>query len=136
MDQEEREGVRGRGWGAVRWGRGGGGGASFSTQEDSRTPSWGRAKDPPNLARLRRDSPSSPRLPWCLLSSSSPRARVPRVAGEKSRPWSPSASYDLRERLCPGSALGSPGGPEQQVPTDEAEAQMLGSADLDDMKSE
>uniref|UniRef100_A0A8C0LRT9 Anion exchange protein n=1 Tax=Canis lupus dingo TaxID=286419 RepID=A0A8C0LRT9_CANLU len=69
------------------------------------------------------------------VSSSSPRARVPRVAGEKSRPWSPSASYDLRERLCPGSALGSPGGPEQQVPTDEAEAQMLGSADLDDMKS-
>uniref|UniRef100_A0A8C0R8R9 Anion exchange protein n=1 Tax=Canis lupus dingo TaxID=286419 RepID=A0A8C0R8R9_CANLU len=111
------------------------GGASFSAQEDSRTPSWGRVKDPPNLARLRRGSPSSPRLPWCLLSSSSPRARVPRVAGEKSRPWSPSASYDLRERLCPGSALGSPGGPEQQVPTDEAEAQMLGSADLDDMKS-
>ncbi|KAB0399292.1 hypothetical protein E2I00_003110, partial [Balaenoptera physalus] len=63
-----------------------------------------------------------------------PRARVSRVAGEKSRPRSPSASYDLRERLRPGSALGSPGGPEQQVPTDEAEAQMLGSADLDDMK--
>uniref|UniRef100_A0A8C9AQS7 Anion exchange protein n=1 Tax=Prolemur simus TaxID=1328070 RepID=A0A8C9AQS7_PROSS len=78
---------------------------------------------------------SSPRLPCCLPSSPSPRARVSRVAGEKSRPWSPSASYDLRERLCPGSALGNPGGPEQQVPTDEAEAQMLGSADLDDMKS-
>ena len=43
---------------------------------------------------------------------------------------------ELWERLCPGSALGSLGGPEQQVPTDEAEAQMLGSADLDDMKSE
>lgn len=100
------------------------------------TPSWGRAKEPPNLAHLHRGSLSSPRLPWCFLSSSSPRARVSRVAGEKSRPWSPSASYDLRERLCPGSALGTPGGPEQQVPTDEAEAQMLGSADLDDMKSE
>uniref|UniRef100_A0A2K5EGZ2 Anion exchange protein n=1 Tax=Aotus nancymaae TaxID=37293 RepID=A0A2K5EGZ2_AOTNA len=71
----------------------------------------------------------------CLPSSPSPRARASRLAGEKSRPWSPSASYDLRERLCPGSALGNPGGPEQQVPTDEAEAQMLGSADLDDMKS-
>lgn len=100
------------------------------------TPNWGRAKEPPNLARLHHGSVSSPGLPWYLLSSPSPRARASRVAGEKSRPWSPSASYDLRERLCPGSALGSPGGPEQQVPTDEAEAQMLGSADLDDMKSE
>lgn len=70
-----------------------------------------------------------------FLSSPSPRARASRISTEKSRPWSPSASYDLRERLCPGSALGNPG-PEQRVPTDEAEAQMLGSADLDDMKSE
>nr|XP_015865394.1 anion exchange protein 3 isoform X2 [Peromyscus maniculatus bairdii] len=67
-------------------------------------------------------------------SSPSPRARTSRISTEKTRPWSPSASYDLRERLCPGSALGNPG-PEQRVPTDEAEAQMLGSADLDDMKS-
>ncbi|KAK1336678.1 hypothetical protein QTO34_002712 [Cnephaeus nilssonii] len=74
--------------------------------------------------------------PKLLPDPGDPRARAPRVTGEKSRPWSPSASYDLRERLCPGSALGSLGGPEQQVPTDEAEAQMLGSADLDDMKSE
>eukprot|EP00070_Physeter_catodon_P036155 XP_028343049.1 anion exchange protein 3 isoform X3 [Physeter catodon] len=79
--------------------------------------------------------PRSDKSPQHSVSSPSPRARVSRVAGEKSRPRSPSASYDLRERLCPGSALGSPGGPEQQVPTDEAEAQMLGSADLDDMKS-
>uniref|UniRef100_A0A8D1J6H1 Anion exchange protein n=1 Tax=Sus scrofa TaxID=9823 RepID=A0A8D1J6H1_PIG len=79
--------------------------------------------------------PRSDASPQHSVSSPSPRARVSRVAGEKSRPWSPSASYDLRERLCPGSALGSLGGPEQQVPTDEAEAQMLGSADLDDMKS-
>lgn len=99
-------------------------------------PSWGRAQETPNLAHLHQGYLPSPRLPSCFLSSPSPRARVSRVAGEKSRPWSPSASYDLRERLCPGSALGSLGGPEQQVPTDEAEAQMLGSADLDDMKSE
>nr|XP_044607383.1 anion exchange protein 3 isoform X2 [Equus asinus] len=79
--------------------------------------------------------PRSDKSPQHLVSSPSPRARASRVAGEKSRPWSPLASYDLRERLCPGSALGGPGGPEQQVPTDEAEAQMLGSADLDDMKS-
>ncbi|XP_073927929.1 anion exchange protein 3 isoform X2 [Castor canadensis] len=77
----------------------------------------------------------SDQSPQHSISSPSPRARTARVATEKSRPWSPSASYDLRERLCPGSALGNPGGPEQRVPTDEAEAQMLGSADLDDMKS-
>uniref|UniRef100_UPI0034C6DF07 the NTD of hAE3 with the TMD of hAE2 n=1 Tax=Homo sapiens TaxID=9606 RepID=UPI0034C6DF07 len=79
--------------------------------------------------------PHTDKSPQHSSSSPSPRARASRLAGEKSRPWSPSASYDLRERLCPGSALGNPGGPEQQVPTDEAEAQMLGSADLDDMKS-
>uniref|UniRef100_A0A8C0LUD9 Anion exchange protein n=1 Tax=Canis lupus dingo TaxID=286419 RepID=A0A8C0LUD9_CANLU len=134
-DEEDSPGLSGRAACAKPPASGGPGSDKSAPPEDSRTPSWGRVKDPPNLARLRRGSPSSPRLPWCLLSSSSPRARVPRVAGEKSRPWSPSASYDLRERLCPGSALGSPGGPEQQVPTDEAEAQMLGSADLDDMKS-
>uniref|UniRef100_A0A2K5TXW9 Anion exchange protein n=1 Tax=Macaca fascicularis TaxID=9541 RepID=A0A2K5TXW9_MACFA len=79
--------------------------------------------------------PRTDKSPQHSSSSPSPRARASRIAGEKSRPWSPSASYDLRERLCPGSALGNLGGPEQQVPTDEAEAQMLGSADLDDMKS-
>nr|NP_001128938.1 anion exchange protein 3 [Pongo abelii]Q5RB85.1 RecName: Full=Anion exchange protein 3; Short=AE 3; Short=Anion exchanger 3; AltName: Full=Solute carrier family 4 member 3 [Pongo abelii]CAH90975.1 hypothetical protein [Pongo abelii] len=79
--------------------------------------------------------PQTDKSPQHSSSSPSPRAQASRLAGEKSRPWSPSASYDLRERLCPGSALGNSGGPEQQVPTDEAEAQMLGSADLDDMKS-
>ncbi|KAF7469943.1 Hypothetical predicted protein [Marmota monax] len=80
--------------------------------------------------------PRPDQSPQPSLSSPSTRARASRVTAEKTRPWSPSASYDLRERLCPGSALGNPGGQEQQVPTDEAEAQMLGSADLDDMKSE
>ncbi|XP_032210826.1 anion exchange protein 3 isoform X3 [Mustela erminea] len=114
---------------------------SIGSDEDDSPGLSGRAavtKPLPSVGPCSDKSPQqsvSPRLPWCLLSSSSPRARVSRVAGEKSRPWSPSASYDLRERLCPGSALGTPGGPEQQVPTDEAEAQMLGSADLDDMKS-
>nr|XP_021523210.1 anion exchange protein 3 [Aotus nancymaae] len=93
----------------------------------------------PGRAAITKPLPSvGPRIdrsPQHSGSSPSPRARASRLAGEKSRPWSPSASYDLRERLCPGSALGNPGGPEQQVPTDEAEAQMLGSADLDDMKS-
>ncbi|XP_030642976.1 anion exchange protein 3 [Chanos chanos] len=44
-------------------------------------------------------------------------------------------SYDLRERICIGSMTGMETAVYQKVPTDEAEAQMLASADLDDMKS-
>lgn len=44
-------------------------------------------------------------------------------------------NYDLRERLCIGSMTALETAVYQQVPTDEAEAQMLVSADLDDMKS-
>ncbi|XP_027879296.1 anion exchange protein 3 isoform X1 [Xiphophorus couchianus] len=45
------------------------------------------------------------------------------------------SNYDLRERLCIGSMTAMEAAVYQQVPTDEAEAQMLVSADLDDMKS-
>ncbi|KAM8857781.1 anion exchange protein 3 isoform 2-T2 [Synchiropus picturatus] len=45
------------------------------------------------------------------------------------------SNYDLRERICIGSMTGLEAAVYQQVPTDEAEAQMLASADLDDMKS-
>uniref|UniRef100_A0A8C7YBL3 Anion exchange protein n=1 Tax=Oryzias sinensis TaxID=183150 RepID=A0A8C7YBL3_9TELE len=44
-------------------------------------------------------------------------------------------SYDLRDRICIGSMTALETAVYQQVPTDEAEAQMLASADLDDMKS-
>ncbi|XP_061083071.1 anion exchange protein 3 [Conger conger] len=44
-------------------------------------------------------------------------------------------SYDLRERICIGSLTAMETAVYQKVPTDEAEAQMLASADLDDMKS-
>ncbi|KAL4635643.1 anion exchange protein 3 isoform X1 [Arapaima gigas] len=44
-------------------------------------------------------------------------------------------SYDLRERICIGSMTSTRAALYQKVPTDEAEAQMLASADLDDMKS-
>nr|UZN45887.1 solute carrier 4 member 3 [Triplophysa dalaica] len=44
-------------------------------------------------------------------------------------------SYDLRERICIGSMTAIETAVYQKVPTDEAEAQMLASADLDDMKS-
>ncbi|XP_041921340.1 anion exchange protein 3 isoform X2 [Alosa sapidissima] len=44
-------------------------------------------------------------------------------------------SYDLRERICIGSMTAMETAVYQKVPTDEAEAQMLASADLDDMKS-
>ncbi|XP_068602026.1 anion exchange protein 3 [Brachionichthys hirsutus] len=47
----------------------------------------------------------------------------------------PRSNYDLRERLCIGSMIALETAVYQQVPTDEAEAQMLASADLDDMKS-
>uniref|UniRef100_A0A671WG14 Anion exchange protein n=1 Tax=Sparus aurata TaxID=8175 RepID=A0A671WG14_SPAAU len=46
-----------------------------------------------------------------------------------------SPNYDLRERICIGSMTALETAVYQQVPTDEAEAQMLASADLDDMKS-
>lgn len=45
------------------------------------------------------------------------------------------SNYDLRERICIGSMTTLETAIYQQVPTDEAEAQMLVSADLDDMKS-
>ncbi|XP_064800025.1 anion exchange protein 3-like [Oncorhynchus masou masou] len=47
-------------------------------------------------------------------------------------PWT---SYDMRERVCIGSMTAVETAVYRKVPTDEAEAQMLASADLDDMKS-
>lgn len=46
------------------------------------------------------------------------------------------SNYDLRERICIGSMTALEMAAYQHVPTDEAEAQMLASVDLDDMKSE
>ncbi|XP_042535284.1 anion exchange protein 3 isoform X2 [Dipodomys spectabilis] len=105
---------------------------SIGSDEDDSPGLSGRASCTKPLPSV---GPRSEQSPQNSISSPSPRARASRIAAEKSRPWSPSASYDLKERLCPGSALGNPGGTEQRVPTDEAEARMLGSADLDDMKS-
>uniref|UniRef100_A0AAY4DTW5 Anion exchange protein n=1 Tax=Denticeps clupeoides TaxID=299321 RepID=A0AAY4DTW5_9TELE len=50
-------------------------------------------------------------------------------------PGAQRTSYDLRERICIGSMTAMETAVYQKVPTDEAEAQMLASADLDDMKS-
>ncbi|XP_005925834.1 anion exchange protein 3 isoform X1 [Haplochromis burtoni] len=50
-------------------------------------------------------------------------------------PGTQRSNYDLRERICIGSMTALETAVYQQVPTDEAEAQMLVSADLDDMKS-
>ncbi|XP_059503548.1 anion exchange protein 3 isoform X2 [Stegostoma tigrinum] len=47
----------------------------------------------------------------------------------------PRACYDLRERICNGSMTALGVTVYQKVPTDDAEAQMLASADLDYMKS-
>lgn len=57
------------------------------------------------------------------------RKPVHRLAGAQRN------SYDLRERICIGSMTAMETAVYQKVPTDEAEAQMLASADLDDMKS-
>ncbi|XP_042299815.1 anion exchange protein 3 [Sceloporus undulatus] len=59
---------------------------------------------------------------------------------DKRKPWSqvPSgqrSNYDLKERVCIGSMTTVESATYQRIPTDEAEAQMLASADLDDMKS-
>ncbi|XP_060628713.2 anion exchange protein 3 isoform X1 [Anolis sagrei] len=59
---------------------------------------------------------------------------------DKRKAWSqvPSgqrSNYDLKERVCIGSMTTVESATYQRIPTDEAEAQMLASADLDDMKS-
>ncbi|KAM9447327.1 anion exchange protein 3-like isoform 2-T3 [Salvelinus alpinus] len=67
--------------------------------------------------------------------------RCPPSADPPTRGWfrrnplhpSPRTSYDLRERVCIGSMTAMETAVYRKVPTDEAE--MLASADLDDMKS-
>ncbi|XP_043360803.1 anion exchange protein 3 isoform X2 [Dermochelys coriacea] len=59
---------------------------------------------------------------------------------DRRKPWNQvvsgqRVSYDLKERMCIGSMTTLESAVYQRVPTDEAEAQMLASADLDDMKS-
>uniref|UniRef100_A0A669QBW6 Anion exchange protein n=1 Tax=Phasianus colchicus TaxID=9054 RepID=A0A669QBW6_PHACC len=90
---------------------------------------------------------SSPEKNQCLpliilfstISLPGPRERVSQV-WEKRKPWGQGASgqrvtYDLKERMCIGSMTTLESAAYQRVPTDEAEAQMLASADLDGMKS-
>uniref|UniRef100_A0A3B3SWA0 Anion exchange protein n=1 Tax=Paramormyrops kingsleyae TaxID=1676925 RepID=A0A3B3SWA0_9TELE len=73
---------------------------------------------------------STPEPPSALTRAWFRRKSIHRLAGAQR------ASYDLRERICIGSMTTAGGGAVyHKVPTDEAEAQMLASADLDDMKS-
>ncbi|KAM9628910.1 anion exchange protein 3 isoform 1-T2 [Morphnus guianensis] len=77
--------------------------------------------------------------PASLRSLPAPRERLSR-GWEKRKPWGQVASgqrvtYDLKERMCIGSMTTLESAAYQRVPTDEAEAQMLASADLDGMKS-
>lgn len=80
--------------------------------------------------------------PLVSVSSSLPGPRECLSRGwEKRKPWGQVASgqrvtYDLKERMCIGSMTTLESAAYQRVPTDEAEAQMLASADLDGMKSE
>ncbi|XP_019378231.1 PREDICTED: anion exchange protein 3 isoform X2 [Gavialis gangeticus] len=79
------------------------------------------------------------RSPASLHSLPGPRERLSR-GWDKRKPWSQvmsgqRVSYDLKERMCIGSMTTLDSAAYQRVPTDEAEAQMLASADLDGMKS-
>ncbi|XP_074857749.1 anion exchange protein 3 [Carettochelys insculpta] len=73
--------------------------------------------------------------------SSLPRpTECPSQGWDRHKPWSQvvsvqRVSYDLKERMCIGSMTTLESTVYQRIPTDEAEAQMLASADLDDMKS-
>uniref|UniRef100_A0A3Q1G5X9 Band 3 cytoplasmic domain-containing protein n=1 Tax=Acanthochromis polyacanthus TaxID=80966 RepID=A0A3Q1G5X9_9TELE len=68
-------------------------------------------------------------------SSTSNRGWFRRKPVHHRLPGAQRSNYDLRERICIGSMTALETAVYQQVPTDEAEAQMLASADLDDMKS-
>ncbi|NXL04840.1 B3A3 protein, partial [Mesembrinibis cayennensis] len=88
----------------------------------------------PRFADLLQDKGPAP-----LRSLPGPRERLSR-GWEKRKPWGQVASgqrvtYDLKERMCIGSMTTLESAAYQRVPTDEAEAQMLASADLDGMKS-
>ncbi|XP_062434252.1 anion exchange protein 3 [Rhea pennata] len=88
----------------------------------------------PRFADLLQDKGSA-----SLHSAPGPRERLSR-GWEKRKPWGQVVSgqrvtYDLKERMCIGSMTTLESAAYQRVPTDEAEAQMLASADLDGMKS-
>uniref|UniRef100_A0A8C5BNC7 Anion exchange protein n=1 Tax=Gadus morhua TaxID=8049 RepID=A0A8C5BNC7_GADMO len=65
----------------------------------------------------------------------SPPPPPPQRSPHRRPPGAQRSSYDLRERVYIGSLMPLEMAVYQQVPTDEAEAQMLASSDLDDMKS-
>uniref|UniRef100_A0A8C7D5C0 Anion exchange protein n=1 Tax=Oncorhynchus kisutch TaxID=8019 RepID=A0A8C7D5C0_ONCKI len=81
-----------------------------------------------------RDSPCVP-LPWCPTSADPPSMNTRSWFRRNPLHPAPRTSYDMRERVCIGSMTAVETAVYRKVPTDEAEAQMLASADLDDMKS-
>uniref|UniRef100_A0A669CY93 Anion exchange protein n=1 Tax=Oreochromis niloticus TaxID=8128 RepID=A0A669CY93_ORENI len=74
-------------------------------------------------------------LTYCALCQCSLRIRSLKFSHTSWLVPQERSNYDLRERICIGSMTALETAVYQQVPTDEAEAQMLVSADLDDMKS-
>lgn len=69
--------------------------------------------------------PDTPSSPQSATPEHTPLARVS----------SASRSYDLQERRRTGNMTGAEQAKYQRIPTDESEAQMLASADLDGIKS-
>lgn len=70
--------------------------------------------------------PDTPSSPQSATPEHIPLARVS----------SASRGYDLQERRRTGNMTGAEQAKYQRIPTDESEAQMLASADLDGIKSE
>uniref|UniRef100_A0A8C7RXP1 Anion exchange protein n=1 Tax=Oncorhynchus mykiss TaxID=8022 RepID=A0A8C7RXP1_ONCMY len=74
-------------------------------------------------------------LPWCPTSAGPPSMNTRGWFRRNPLHPAPRTSYDMRERVCIGSMTAVETAVYRKVPTDEAEAQMLASSDLDDMKS-
>uniref|UniRef100_A0A8C7GY49 Anion exchange protein n=1 Tax=Oncorhynchus kisutch TaxID=8019 RepID=A0A8C7GY49_ONCKI len=79
--------------------------------------------------------PHCPPLPRCPPSVDPPSVTTCGWFRRSPLHPAPRTSYDLRERICIGSMTTMETAVYQKVPTDDAEAEMLASADLDDMKS-
>uniref|UniRef100_A0A3Q2ZEV6 Anion exchange protein n=1 Tax=Kryptolebias marmoratus TaxID=37003 RepID=A0A3Q2ZEV6_KRYMA len=107
--------------------------------------SQGDLEEPPRLATVRLENEEHPlamKASLTLIGEAAHPSSSATVCGWFHRkpvhhrlPGAQRSNYDLRDRICIGSMTALETAVYQQVPTDEAEAQMLVSADLDDMKS-
>ncbi|XP_072325073.1 anion exchange protein 3-like [Scyliorhinus torazame] len=121
----------------------------LSANEEMRDPPKSHLASPESTESLVIEQvPDSPQQPLEPYSGTAERLLKPSQDSPDTFPRSPDkrkplhrmpsgqrARYDLRERICIGSMTAVGATVYQKVPTDDAEAQMLASADLDYMKS-